>query len=266
MTKAKEETATEKFKLQKRPLNKTQMRILAKRLTLQVFQPKVDAIFESYQKEAVKLIESELKPKIEEYNTHVKPAIKPIQKRLKSSRFNDDIIQSIASMSVEGACPKSKYESKKEFGAFNIRGYIDYDIRKEMELMDFCLYKDLASPSSGFDVSSLKIPATMPRLMDCSIECGYNYWIHLGKDQSIVDKMFDYGESYKLIVKEAMQACLDFNAVIGALKKPEEIYITLPNSLPFLPKEAAKKVKTTATSLIASGEAERLNNLLDKAS
>jgi len=266
MTRAKEETATEKFNLQKRALNKTQVKILAKDLTLEAFQPKVDALFESYQKDIVEVIEAELKPKIEEYNTHVKPTIKPIQKRLRSDRFNEDIIQSIVSVSAQGVCPTNEHESREEFGAFRIRSFGPYENRTRLESMGFCSYTDLATPASGFDVSSLKIPASMPRLMSSTLRCDHNYWLCLGKDQKLVERMYGYRQSYKLIVSEAMQTCLDFTAIISALKKPEEIYITLPNSLSLLPKEVTKKVQPTATTLIASGEAERLNNLLDKAS
>lgn len=270
MTKTKkEQSAAEKFNLQRRALNAKQRKKLVVNLVKAMFQPMVDALHKERSEFGANLIKERMSEEVAVYNEQIAPAVKPVERLLNKERYHfGEVIQSIHTL--HGYQSTSDYKASYSFEYLSPRnsGSVSFETCNELNKLGFDQYRDLASSRELFDISSLKIPQPLPALTVSQISfVSSGIYFDAGDGDDVYLAMQEFDKRYAEIVKEAVDMGYTLQGIIDELKKPEEIYLTLPDSLPFLPIETKKPNQPkTSTQLIASGEAERINNMLKKAS
>ena len=270
MTKTKkEQSPAEKFNLQRRALNTKQRKELVAKLVKTMFQPMVDELQKERNEFGLKLIKARMSEELAVYSDDIQPAISPVQKLLSKDRYRfGESIQSIHTM--HGYQDTGDYKTSFSFQYLSPRNCnaVSYDTCNQLDGLGLNQYSDLTSGRELFDISSLKIPHSLTQLTDSQISLVSNgMYFDAGEDNTLYLVMKKFESRYSEIVEQALNMGYTLRGIIDELKKPEEIYLTLPDSLPFLPIEVKKQKQVkTSTQLIASGEAERINNLLKKAS
>lgn len=270
MTKSKkEQTLAEKFNLQRRVLNVKQRKELVVKLIEAMFQPMVDELQEERNEFGLKLIKERMSEELAVYATNIAPTLKPVERLLDKARYHfGESVQNIHTL--HGYESTGKYKSSFSFEYLSPRnsGCVSYEMCNELAQLGLDQYRDLTAGRQLFDISSLKIPQPLPNLTNSQMTfggCGTSF--NIGEDNAVYLSLKEFDKRYAEIIKQAIDMGHTLKGIIDELKKPEEIYLTLPDSLPFLPIEVNKPNKPkTSTQLIASGEAERINNMLKKAS
>lgn len=270
MTKTKkEQSAAEKFNLQRRALNTKQRKKLVVSLVKAMFQPMIDALQKERSEFGANLIKERMSEEIAVYNERIATAVKPVEQLLDKERYHfGETIQNVHTLHGYQSTGGHKTSYSFEYLSPRNSGSVSFETCNELDKLGFDQYRDLVSGRELFDISSLKIPQPLPALTVSQISLvSSGVYFNAGDGDAVYLAMKEFDKRYAEIVKQAVDMSYTLKGIVDELKKPEEIYLTLPDSLPFLPVETKKpKQVKTSTQLIASGEAERINNMLKKAS